>query len=37
MTHQPRLIRVGAAKALTQAMLFTGSLESKVLTDRWGM
>jgi hypothetical protein len=36
MTRKPRLFRIGAAKALTQAMLLTGSLESKVLTDRWG-
>lgn len=34
MTHQPRLIRVGAAKSLTQGGLF-GYYESKAPIDRF--
>ncbi|CAN5566261.1 hypothetical protein BH10PSE4_BH10PSE4_26300 [soil metagenome] len=37
MTSKPRLLRIGAAKALTQAMLVTGMLESKDPTNRWGV
>jgi hypothetical protein len=36
MTTQPRLLRLGAAKVLTQAVLFIGMLESKDPTNRWG-